>query len=120
MESVIGEKEKNLLKANKLLKTALSKYNADFVFLPEVWTVGWDCQSFYECAENIDTAESVKMLKAIAKKYNTNILGGSIIEKKSNGSYANTCPVINRKGELVCTYEKISKILLPSIRLSKI
>jgi predicted amidohydrolase len=87
------------------LEQCLSKQIPDFVFLPEVWTVGWDCPSFKQCAEEIDNSESVQMLKNIAKNYNTNIIGGSIILKKSD-KYYNSCPVINRKGELVCTYEK--------------
>lgn len=106
MESLIADKDRNILKINNLLKEVLSKRTADFVFLPEVWTVGWDCPSFFDCAEDINNAESVKMLQSVAKKYQTNIIGGSIIEKKSNGEYSNTCPVINRKGEVVCTYEK--------------
>ncbi len=42
------------------------------------------------------------MLQKIAKKYNVNIIGGSIILK----GMTNSCPVINRNGELVCTYDK--------------
>ena len=106
MEAAIGDKDTNILKVSRLLKKCLSKKTADFVFLPEVWTVGWDCPSFHGCAEPLETAESVSMLKIYAKKYSVNIIGGSIIEKKPDGTYANTCPVINRKGELVCTYEK--------------
>lgn len=106
MGSIIGSKKDNILKAEKLLNECLSKHKADFVFLPEVWTAGWDCPSFPECAEELENAESVILLKEIAKKYSVNIIGGSIIEKKSDGVYSNTSPVINRSGELVCTYEK--------------
>ena len=106
MESVIGDIEKNILKTNKLLKQTLSKETADFVFLPEVWTTGWECSVFKECAENIDSAKSIEMLKSAASKYKTNIIGGSVILNDVNGNYTNTCPVINRKGELVCTYDK--------------
>ena len=93
-------------KVRELLEKSLSVRPADFVFLPEVWTVGWDCSSFPACAENIKDAKSLKMLQEIAKKYRVNIIGGSFIEKKDDGTLANSCPVINRKGELVCTYEK--------------
>ena len=106
MESVIADKDANILKVNNLLRSSLGKKSADFVFLPEVWTVGWSCSSFLDCAEDIDNSDSVNMLKNIAKKFNTNIIGGSIIQKKPDGTYTNTCPVISRKGELVCTYEK--------------
>lgn len=106
MSSVIGNLNENIKKTEELLTTALSVHPADFVFLPEVWTVGWDCISFPICAENIEMAKSVSMLKSVAKRFNTNIIGGSIIEKKNNCNLANTCPVINRDGQLVCTYEK--------------
>ena len=106
MESVIGDSEKNILKVNNLLKKTLSNKTADFVFLPEVWTTGWECSVFEECAENINSAKSIEMLKSVASKYNTNIIGGSVILKDGNGKCTNTCPVINRSGKLVCTYNK--------------
>ena len=56
--------------------------------------------------EMIEEADSIKMLKSIAKKYSVNIIGGSFIQKKADGTLVNACPVINRNGELVCTYEK--------------
>lgn len=105
MGSIIGDKEINIRKVQKLLEKHLSLQNADFVFLPEVWNVGWDCPSFKSSAEEINNAESIEMLKDIAKRYKTNIIGGSII-LKSGKNYYNSCPVINRKGDLVCTYEK--------------
>ena len=105
MGSVIGRLEANIAKAEQLLEEALATRKVDFVFLPEVWTVGWDCPSFVDSAEKIDDAQSVKMLQKIAKKYNVNIIGGSFIEQRAEGLF-NTCPVINRNGELVCTYEK--------------
>ena len=106
MSSEIGQIRVNIEKVRKLLEKNLLSYRADFVFLPEVWTVGWDCQSFPDCAEIFDDAESIKMLQRIAKTYDVNIIGGSVIEKKSDGILANSCPIINRKGELVSTYEK--------------
>ena len=106
MGSIIADINSNVRKVEELLESNLSKKSANFVFLPEVWTCGWECSCFKDCAENIEDSISIAMLKRIAKKYNTNIIGGSFIEKKSDGILANTCPVINRKGELVCTYEK--------------
>ncbi len=106
MESEIANIEANIKKVEKLLEDCLNNRLADIVFLPEVWTVGWDCISFPYCAEDINNANSLKILKSIAKKYSVNIVGGSFIEKKANGTLSNTCPVINRNGDLVCTYEK--------------
>lgn len=102
LDSVIADRDENIKKAERLMEKELSQKEADFVFLPEVWTSGWDCPSFEKCAEDLDNAESVKMLQRIAKKYKVNVIGGSIILK----GMTNTCPVINRNGELVCTYDK--------------
>lgn len=106
MESEIANLQANIEKVEKLLEESLSKISVDYVFLPEVWTVGWDCPSFIGCAEKIGESLSLQMLARVAKKYNVNIIGGSFIEKKEDETFANTCPVINRNGELVCTYEK--------------
>ncbi len=102
MGAVIADLEANIEKVERLLEKELIRYAADFVFLPEVWTSGWDCPSFEKCAEDINNSESIKMLQRIAKKYCVNIIGGSIILK----GMTNSCPVINRQGELVCTYDK--------------
>ena len=93
--------DRNIEKVEKLLASNLSSKSADFVFLPEVW----DCDSFPLCAEEIENSKSLKMLSKIAKEYNTNIIGGSFIEKLDDRLF-NTSPVINRNGELVCTYNK--------------
>ena len=66
MGSVIGNKKKNIDNVKKLLEKYLKRYKTDFVFLPEVWTVGWDCPSFKDCAEEIETADSITILKSLA------------------------------------------------------
>lgn len=104
--SLIAQKETNIKRVKNILEESLAQKNPDFVFLPEVWTSGWDCPSFPSCAESFETGDAIFMLKEIAKKYNTNIIGGSLIQKKQNNTYSNTCPVINRNGTLVGTYEK--------------
>ena len=104
--SIIADKNENEKKVEVLLEKALSSLKVDFVFLPEVWNVGWDCPSFPQSAENVEDSTSINLLKKIAKKYSVNIFGGSIILKYNDNSYFNTCPVINSKGELVCTYDK--------------
>lgn len=106
MESVIGELDINIDSVKNLLTANLEKCpEADFVFLPEVWTAGWNCPSFSGTAESINDSKAVKTLQDIAKKYDVNIIGGSFVEKRGNKLY-NTCPVINRRGDLVCSYSK--------------
>lgn len=104
MESIIANKEANFKKIDGLI-TQNIKPNTDLLVLPELWNVGWACNKFIAAAEDINNSETIKFLSQYAKKYNTNILGGSFISKK-NGHYYNTCPVINRLGELIATYDK--------------
>ena len=106
MESVIGELDLNIDTVKNLLIANLEKYEgADFVFLPEVWTVGWHTPAFIQTAETLEESKAVKMLQDIAIKYNTNVIGGSFIRKDGN-KFFNSCPVINRNGEVVAIYDK--------------
>lgn len=106
IESVIGDINLNIDTVKNLLIANLNKYESvDFVFLPELWTVGWHCPSFPNSAETLEDSCAIKMLKEIALKYKVNILGGSFVEKSGEILY-NTCPVIDRNGQLVCTYNK--------------
>lgn len=104
MCSVIGDREANYKKVKHIIERNYTP--SDILVLPEVWTVGWSCDDFPRCAENIESSETIQFLSEIAKKYNVNILGGSFIQKMPEGKCLNTCPVINRKGELVTTYSK--------------
>lgn len=106
MESIIGDVDLNIETVKNLLISNLEKYGSvDFVFLPEVWTVGWYTPAFKDSAETIENSRAVNMLCEIAKKYKTNIIGGSFIRSLNDKLY-NTCPVINRDGVVVATYDK--------------
>ncbi len=105
MSSVIGNVSDNCKKIENILKRDLKK-NTDVIVLPEVWSVGWSCSHFQESAQDIENNLAINFLSEIAKEYNTNIIGGSVITVK-NGNYYNTCPVINRDGKLIATYSKM-------------
>ena len=105
MESVIGNKHKNFDKITTLIENNITP-NIDIVVLPELWNVGWACDKFIDNSEYINNSETIKFLSNIAQKYNVNILGGSFVEKVDEQTYYNTCPVINRQGELIATYNK--------------
>lgn len=106
MNSVIGDVGKNIEKVRQITEKEHPN-DSDFLVLPEVWTVGWSCGDFTDSAEHIRNSKTVKFLCETAKKFNVNVLGGSFIEKRDDGKFYNTCPVINRKGELVTTYSKM-------------
>ena len=106
MESAIGDVNLNIEIVKNLLEANLNKYdNVDFVFLPELWTVGWHCPSFPDSAETLENSKAIKLLSEIAKKYKVNIIGGSFVQTLGDKLY-NTSPVINREGQIACTYNK--------------
>lgn len=104
MSSVLGNIEANCDKIKEIMKREYQS-DTDVLVLPEVWTVGWSCKRFCDCAEDINNGYSINFLKELAKEYNINIIGGSIIENRK-GKYYNTTPVINHSGDLVTTYSK--------------
>lgn len=105
ISSIVGDKQANFSKTRDLIGKNI-KQEVDIIILPEVWTVGWNPSIFKDSAEDLNNSETIIFLSEIAKKYNTNIIGGSFITKR-NGKYYNTCPVINRQGELIATYDKM-------------
>ncbi len=105
MCSKVGDKKSNFKKVSELISRDVHS-ETDIIILPEVWTVGWSPKHFRESAEFINNSETVDFLSSLAKKYNCWIIGGSFIEKEDDETFYNTCPVINRKGELACKYSK--------------
>ena len=105
MSSTLAGVPKNRTKVENIIEKQLQK-GTDILVLPEVWTVGWSCEDFPASAEDISNSKTIQLLSSIAKDKNVNIIGGSFIEKSIDGNLYNTCPVLNRYGELVATYSK--------------
>ena len=105
MCSVIGDISANHAKVKEIVERDLP-VNSDVLILPEVWTCGWACEEFANCAEYIESSKTIEFLSGLAKKYNINILGGSFIQKRKGQKGLNTCPVFNRHGELIAVYSK--------------
>lgn len=104
MSSVIGDIDANIEKINSIIVNSLEP-NTDVLVLPEVWTCGWSCENFIQTAQKIKDSIAANFLKEIARKYNINIIGGSVITEQ-NGKYYNTCLVIDRKGNVIAVYNK--------------
>jgi len=105
MSSTIGDKEANFHKVLDLIHKNIKK-GTDIILLPEVWTVGWKPNAFKDSAENLEKGATFQFLSEIAKAYKVNIFGGSYVTQK-DGKYFNTCPVINREGDLIAHYNKM-------------
>lgn len=121
MSSEIGDKWENFSKVADLIDKNIKK-GTDIIILPEVWAVGWKPSEFEDSAEDLQDSETIEFLSELAQRYNVNIIGGSFISKAKckiqsaksscslltpHSSLYNTCPVLNRSGELVSTYNKM-------------
>ncbi len=105
LEAVAGDIEKNIDKVEKLLEN--SGFNScDLIVLPELWTIGWDCTHFNKYSEKLSDSKTLAFLKTLAKKYNSNIIGGSSVLNKNSQKDRNTCIILNRNGEILNTYDK--------------
>ena len=100
-----GKKEVNLKKVEYYFEKSSDK-KLDLVVLPEFFSTGIDHESFINTPEDENGGETIKFICKLAKKYNTNIVAGSVIEK-SRGKLYNTSFVLNRDGEIVDKYRKI-------------
>lgn len=105
MSSIIGDKWENFAKVADLIEKNIKK-GTDIIILPEVWNVGWKPSEFEDSAEDLEDSETIEFLSELAQRYSVNIIGGSFISKR-NKKYYNTCPVIDRNGEIIATYDKM-------------
>ncbi|OGI00643.1 MAG: hypothetical protein A2Y25_04535 [Candidatus Melainabacteria bacterium GWF2_37_15] len=106
MQPELGKKQANLDKVKQFVEQ-YAWYKPDLIVLPEVFNVGVDHKDLQKLAEPIPGGQTTDLLMDLAKKYSTNIIGGSYIEKLPDGEHKNTCPVINRQGEIIAKYHKI-------------
>jgi len=101
----IGNKQANLDKVKKLIEEN-AWYKPDLIVLPEVFTSGVDHRCLQKLAETIPGGQTTEFFSEIAKKYETNIVAGSIVEKIGD-EFKNTSVVFDRQGEILGKYQKI-------------
>lgn len=105
-QPVLGKKQANLDKVRSMVEE-YSWFKPDLIVLPEVFNIGVDHHDLQKLAEPIPGGSTTDLLMELAKKYSTNIVTGSYIEKLPGGKYKNTCAVIDRQGEIIAKYHKI-------------
>lgn len=105
LNSIVGNKQTNFEKVLTLLNRDFQP-GTDILVLPEVWTVGWACDEFQKSAENLKNSSVISFLSKVARKYNTWIIGGSFIRKSDDGNLYNSCPILDRDGNLIAVYDK--------------
>lgn len=97
--------EVNLKKIEHFIKKNSDK-KLDIVVLPEFFSTGNDYENYTRYAVDENGGETIEFIKNLAKKYNTNIIAGTVIEK-SGLNYYNTVFAIDRKGQITGKYRKI-------------
>lgn len=102
---ILGEKSANLEKVQEILSQYCDK-ELDLVIVPEFFSTGICQKAFVGAPENTEGGIVVEKLSQMAKRYNTNIVCGSVIIKEGDKLY-NTSFVLNREGKIVGEYRKI-------------
>lgn len=99
-----GKTDANMQKAQELL-TAAAHEQVDLLVLPEMWNSGFAFTELSSLAQDFN-GEVVSLLRETARQFGVFIIGGSFAEKK-HGQFYNTCPIINRVGDVVSKYRKV-------------
>ena len=103
--AIIGNKKATFNNVDTLLEKYKDKH-PDLIIFPEVWSIGWYCKNFQKEAEDVLNGETISFLKNVAINFNSNVIGGTFITKQ-NSCYKNTCPIIDKRGKLIDTYDKM-------------
>ena len=99
-----GKPEINFSKVEQWVQKGAEDGN-DVLLLPELWNTGYDLTRLDEIADQ-DARKSIAFLKDLAKKWEVQLVAGSVANHTANG-IKNTLLVFNRTGELVKTYSKL-------------
>lgn len=105
LKPTLGDKQINLKKVEHFIKKYSDK-KLDLVVLPEFFSTGVHHEFFLNAPEDENGGQTIAAVCELAKKYNTNIIAGTVIEKSGEKLY-NTSFAINRNGEIIEKYRKI-------------
>lgn len=105
VKPIIGNKELNLKKIEHYIKKYSDK-NLDLVVFPEFFSTGISHEQFLNYPEDENGGDTIAFIQELAKKYNTNIIAGTVIEKSADKLY-NTSFIIDRNGNIIDKYRKI-------------
>ncbi len=102
-----SNKVANLAKTEKFILEACFK-QAKFIALPEVFNLRGVHNESLENAEDINSGETIQLVKKLARENQVWILAGSLMVKALDGGLPyNTSLLVSPSGEITATYKKI-------------
>ncbi|MCH5462496.1 carbon-nitrogen family hydrolase [Lactobacillus sp. LC28-10] len=104
MDISFGEPAANFSRIESFVSQAALE-QADIVVFPEMWNTGYDLSRFDDIAD-VNGAQTMHVIQALAKKYHIMIHAGSVATKRDN-QFFNTTYVVDEKGGLLTTYDKV-------------
>ncbi|WP_188206744.1 carbon-nitrogen family hydrolase [Alkalibacillus aidingensis] len=105
MDIIPGDPKANRERVQTWIENEMNKNHPDTIVLPEMWTTGYTLPELDQLADDHGNP-TIPFLQQLANKFNVNIIGGSIANKKHDGIY-NSAFAINRAGELIYEYDKV-------------
>ena len=103
MNIAFGEPARNIATLYRMVAEAMEQ-RPDVLLLPELWRLGFYPRPILDYAD-ADGAQTRQTLAGIAKRYQVNIVGGTVANAIGSQVF-NTCYVFDRSGHLVTTYHK--------------
>lgn len=101
-----GDPDANFTQVQAAIQRA-AEQAVDVIVLPEMWNTGYALQRLNVLADE-EGQRTLKLLSQLAKKFNVNIVGGSVAVAR-DGQYYNEMLVVNRQGELLSRYDKVHR-----------
>ncbi len=102
---IIGNKKGNIEKVTEIIHQ-YSDRQLDLVVLPEFFSTGISDEAFMNSPEDEKGGNTIMEMRAVAKRYKTNIIAGSVVTLEDGNRY-NTSFAINREGNVIAEYRKI-------------
>ena len=100
---IFSDINKNFQHVTDLIEEAVINC-PDVIVLPELWSTGFYPQPVKDFADK-SGRETLNFLNTLAKKFNINIVGGTVIVEENNKFY-NRSFTIDRQGKNIAVYDK--------------
>ena len=104
MDVIPCQPDVNYAHAAQLIESAMAD-KPDVIVLPETWNISYLPKDASRDMCDVDCSRVTAQIGALAKKFDVNIVAGSVSNQRGDNLY-NTACVFNRQGNLVATYDK--------------